>query len=88
VASQGEDRAAGADLVRQLRAAGLRAAQDLLRRPPEESIRCAREQGYAWAVLLGAAGSGPGEVQLVNAATEQTEIVPVGQIGRRLAGEE
>lgn len=74
--------------LQELRGAGLRAARDLLERPPHEAVRCAAEQGYAWAVLLGEGQPGDDGERLVNLATGEGECVPLAQLSRRLAGKE
>ncbi|GAB4276331.1 MAG: ATP phosphoribosyltransferase regulatory subunit [Deferrisomatales bacterium] len=60
------DRVPALDLARRLRAAGVPASRDLIRRPLADSLTHARQQGFRWAAVLGAPGKAEDQVVLVD----------------------
>ena len=53
-------------LARTLRAEGVRASRDLVKRPLDESVAAAAEQNFAFAIALGAEGTPSGEALLID----------------------
>ncbi len=72
-------------LAQALRAAGVRSARDLIRRPLEDSLTHARAEGFRWAaVLRPAAGSA---CVLVDLAAGSEEALTPAELVRRVAEE-
>lgn len=82
------DRAAALALARELREAGVRAARDLITRPPEASLAHAREQGFRWAAVLGGPECPEGHAVLIDLASGEEQAVPADRVARHLAAEE
>ncbi len=82
------DRAGALALARALRAAGVRAARDLIRRPLEDSLGHARRQGFRWAAVLGEPETAAAEVRLVCLDTGREETLPAERAAARVADEE
>jgi ATP phosphoribosyltransferase regulatory subunit len=74
-------------LARQLRARSVRAARDLIRRPLDQSLAHAREQGFRWAAVLGGEGCPEGSTVLVDLGTEDRRVLALDELLRQTAEE-
>lgn len=82
------DRTAAITLARVLRAAGVRAARDLIQRPLEASLGHARQQGFRWAAVLGRTGCPEGQAVVIDLIHETEATVPTDEVARHVAAEE
>jgi ATP phosphoribosyltransferase regulatory subunit len=81
------DRTQALDLARRLRQAGTRAARDLIRRPLEDSLAHAGEQGFRWAAVLGGPECPAGCAVLTDLETGDRATLKIDQVAQHAAEE-
>jgi len=74
-------------LARSLRDRSIRAARDLIRRPLEDSLGHAGEQGFRWGAVLGGEGCPEGAALLVDLSTGGRHPVTLDELLRQTAEE-
>ena len=75
-------------LARALRARGVRAARDMIRRPLEDSLEHARAQGFRWAAVIDPANAPGNKVRWMDLKGGAEEVIPEADAPERAASEE
>ncbi len=82
------ERARALRLARALRARGVRAARDMIRRPLDDSLHHARAQGFRWAAVIDPANAPGDQVRWVDLKEGAETVIPEAQVPERAAREE